>query len=385
VAAPTVERCDALVVGAGPAGAAAAIALRRYRPDWRVVLLDRADFPRDKACGDAIAAHAFDELARIGVHGVEGDAPPVPDLRLRAPDGTTVLGRGGRVNRVIRRVDFDARLVTHATAAGAELHRHRLRDLQVGRDAVVVDGRWRAPWLVAADGATSVVRRRLGIPPAGDRHRAVAVRAYGPAAPGQHEQRIDMVAEGWPSYAWSFPLGDGQANVGYGMRVSALGAHGRRALLARLADAADAEPDLATVAIHPLPLSTGRPRPDHGRVLLVGDAAGLINPLTGEGIFYAVASGRMAAAALARAGPGRGGRPGPLYRRMLRRRFGRHFATTALLARLLDEPRLFPAAVTAARDPRVFADLAEIGLGEGVLTPRLARAVLRAVSGPAGP
>jgi menaquinone-9 beta-reductase len=374
------ERCDVLVVGAGPAGATAAIALRRHRPEWRVVLLDRADFPRDKACGDGVAPHAFEELALLGVHGVEGDAPPVHNLRLRAPDGTTAHGRSARPNRVIRRVELDARLVDAAVAAGAELHRHRVRDVQARSDGVEVDGRWHAPWLVAADGATSVVRARIGVAPAAPRHRAIAARAYGPAGPAHVEQRIDMVAAAWPSYAWSFPLGDGTANVGYGMRLtglrsSAAGPTARQQLLDRIADAADGAYDPATVAIHPLPFSTGRPRPDHGRVLLVGDAAGLINPLTGEGIFYAIASGRMAGVALARAGDR--GAAGPLYRAMLRRRFGRHFATTALLARLLDVPAVFPVAVAAARDPRVYDDVAEIGLGEGVLTPRLVAALLR--------
>ncbi|WP_370324443.1 NAD(P)/FAD-dependent oxidoreductase [Euzebya sp.] len=373
------ERADLVVVGAGPAGATAAITARRLRPGWRVVMIDRAAFPRDKACGDAIAWHAFAELARIGVTGVEGDAPPVDTLELTTPTGERARGTGRRANRVIPRTTFDARLVDHAVAAGVELVHHRVRDLTVDVDRVVVDGRFAAPHLIAADGATSVVRRRLGVPPAADRHRAVAARAYAPAEPGQSHQRIDVAGTGWPAYAWSFPLGDGRANVGFGMRVDAardrLDGRVRRTLEegTRAAAAGPLEP--GSLAVHPLPLSTGRPRPDHGRVLLVGDAAGLINPLTGEGIFYAVASGRMAATALALAPDA----PGPLYRRMIRRRFGRHFATTAALARLLDLPAAMSVAMAAAQDPAVYDDIAEIGLGEGVLTPRLVWALTRSI------
>lgn len=369
-----VEQVDAIVVGAGPAGATAAITLRRFNPGWRVLLLDKATFPRDKACGDAIAWHAFAELARLGVTGVEGDAPPIDELHLTGPDGTFVSGRCAHPNRVIRRATFDTRLVQHAIDAGAELVGHRVRQVTLDGDRVGVDGRWRAPWLVAADGANSVVHRHLGIPRPADRHRAIAVRAYADATPGQGHQRIDMDGRAWPSYAWSFPLADGRANVGYGLRVSAVEGHGRVALDTGLRLVAGGEVEAPRT--HPLPLSSGRPRPDHGRVLLAGDAAGLINPLTGEGIFYAIASGRMAALAISRWPDGSADRR---YRRMLRRRFGDHFATTSLLARLLDVKPLTAVVIRALHDPGAFTDLAEIGLGEGRMTARLATALARSV------
>lgn len=369
------QHVDAIVVGAGPAGATAAITLRRFNPDRRVVMLDRSTFPRDKACGDAIASHAFAELARLGVTDVEGDAPPIDELHLTGPDGTFVSGRCAHPNRVIRRTVFDARLVDHAVDAGVELVHHRVRDVAVGDDRVTVDGRWSAPWLVAADGANSVLHRHLRVSQPAPRHRAIAVRAYADAAPDQIHQRIDMVGTAWPSYAWSFPLGDGRANVGYGTRTSAVPEHGRRLLhdgLQRIADGRWDHP-----RTHPLPLSTGRPRPDHGRVLLAGDAAGLINPLTGEGIFYAIASGRMAGLAITRGWAGDADR---WYHRMLRRRFGRHFATTSLLARLLDLRPLTPVVIRALHDPGAFTDLAEIGLGEGTATARLATAIVRSAT-----
>ncbi len=386
------ERWDLIVVGAGPAGATAAITARRNRPDARVLLIDRATFPRDKACGDAIAAHAFEELAHIGVSGIEDDWPEVWDLDLLGPGGHHVTGRGARPNRIIPRVDFDARLVEHAAAAGAVVRTERVRTLETDGSTFVVNRHLRAPHLIAADGANSTIRRLVQDGTSDPRHRtrssrhhAIAIRAYARTTRHDHPtagraQHIEFLADGWPAYAWSFPLPDGRANIGYGLRTSQLRGGGRPELLRRLRQALpEADIEEGTVAGHPLPFSTGRP-PATGRgVLFVGDAAGLINPLTGEGIFYAIASGRMAAQAVTgtQRHPALLSRPDDRYDAMLTRRFGTHFATTSLLARLLDIPSLMPIMIRAGRYPAAFADLAEIGLGEGRLTPRLLRAVLR--------
>ena len=152
--------------------------------------------------------------------------------------------------------------------------------------------------MVGADGAESVVRRALGIAPNRPQQLAIAIRGYAPVPAGLEDvQVIATTEQRWPAYAWSFPLGDGRANVGYGELVS--GGVNRDGLLAgleRLLPGVGA----AGLKAHRLPLSTGRPRQPDGRVLLAGDAASLINPLTGEGIFYAVLSGALAGAAAVR-------------------------------------------------------------------------------------
>jgi menaquinone-9 beta-reductase len=118
-----------------------------------------------------------------------------------------------------------------------------------------------------------------------------------------------------------------------------------------------------------LPLSTFRPRQPDGRVLLVGDAASLINPLTGEGIYYAVLSGRLAGEAAVSPG---GAAAGGAYRRSLRRELGLHLATTTVLSRLSRSPELFDAGLAlASRDPAAMDALVEIGLGRGTLPPKL--------------
>ncbi|WP_435743739.1 NAD(P)/FAD-dependent oxidoreductase [Nocardioides sp. SYSU DS0663] len=375
---------DLVVVGAGPAGTSAALGALHHDPSLRVLLLDRADFPRDKACGDGIAPHALDMLAGIGVRGLLDDRVPV--RRLRLSHGPAAVERAmARPAYVVPRTVLDARLVEAALAAGATLRRHRVREVRAGGqdDPVAVDD-VRGAVVVGADGAHSQVRRALGRPrgPA-----ALAVRGYAPVADGRRgAQVIRLGTEHQPSYAWSFDCGDGTANVGYGELLRADRPSPTRAdLLARL----DRLLPGATAGArawqgHHLPLSTARWRPSDGRVLLAGDAAGLVNPLTGEGIFYAVATGLAAGRAAATAV--RDGRPqiaGRRHRRATREVLLPHLRHTAAAARLSRSSRVLTAGLHAAgRDQRVFDDLVELGLARGRLTPTLALGLGRALLHP---
>lgn len=372
------ERCDIAVVGAGPAGAAAALAARRTSA--QVVLLDAETFPRDKACGDGIAPYALDVLDALGVPSPVDGFPPVPVLRLVSPRGAVVARRADRPAYTVPRRVFDNRLVTAAVAAGAELRHHRVRRVDVHVDRVELDGVLAARVVIGADGASSVVRRALGAPANPDGHLALAIRGYAPAPPGPPEQRIVTSGRHWPAYAWSFPIGDGTANVGYGEVLRGQPVT-RTHLLDRLAALLpDIDPTaVAEARAHHLPLSTHRPTPGRGRVLLAGDAMSLINPFTGEGIFYAVLSGSLAgtAAAVLDATAARA------YSRALRQALGRHLRHSGLAARLAQRPWIVDGAVRAARgDQRVFDAMLALGLGAGLLNPptllRIARGVAAA-------
>ncbi|SBT54584.1 geranylgeranyl reductase family [Micromonospora narathiwatensis] len=360
------DEWDVIVVGAGPAGSAAALAARRGGA--RVLLLDRYDFPRDKPCGDGIAAHALDVLAELGVTGAVDGYAPLPALRLSGPGGGTVARALPRPAYTVPRRVFDARLVTAAVAAGAELRRHTVRRVEVRADRVVLDGELAARAVVGADGAGSVLRRALGHPVNPDRHLALAIRGYAPARSGPPEQLIVTSSPRWPAYAWSFPIGDGRANVGYGevLRGEPLT---RAHLLDRLAALLPGtDPAVVTdLRAHHLPLSTHRPAPGRGRVVLAGDALSLINPFTGEGIFYALRSGALAGAAAA-------GTPGQAARRYadtLRRRLGTHLRHSSAAAWLARRRAVVDAAVRAARrDDRVYRSVVELGLGDGHLDAR---------------
>ena len=370
------ERWDLVVVGAGPAGSTAALAALRSDPDLRVLLLDRSDFPRDKSCGDGIAPHVVDALASLGAADVVDGWTPLRRLEL-SRDTSAVRRTMARSVWVIPREELDARLVAHAVRAGAELRRHRVRELQLRGDGVLLDGRHLGRVVVGADGAHSVVRQAAGLPSVG--RRAIALRGYAPTQPRHRgSQLIVFGHRRQPSYAWSFDRGDGLANVGYGELLDGSthqGAPSRQLLLDQLEGLI---PGAASTGDswrgHHLPLSQARWQQPEGPVLLTGDAAGLINPMTGEGIYYAVASGilagRTAASPAVRAAPHTAG---TRHRRAVRRLLGRHLRHTWGGSRLTRLPAALDAGLAAAAgDQRVFDDLVEIGLGHGLVTPRLA-------------
>ncbi len=363
---------DLVVVGAGPAGTTAAIAARRADPSARVLVLDAADFPRDKVCGDGVAPHALDVLTGLGVDaaGLTAGTRPVTALRLVSPGGVLASRSFTRPAAVIPRTLLDARLLQVARNAGAVFERRRVRTLVQQDATVLVDGVLRARTVIGADGAESVVRRQCGAGSARLGTTAIALRGYTSAAPWPAgEQRLVMAAAHWPAYAWVFPVGDGTANVGYGELLTST-PPSRAELTDRLHALL---PGLASVELrgHRLPLSPGRPAVAHGRVLLAGDAASLINPLTGEGIYYAVLSGALAGAAATAPDPARA------YSRSLRHQLGRHLRHTDLLARFTGRPWLVDVATAAARDDRrAFDRIVEIGLGAATLDVPLVTAMV---------
>jgi len=337
-----VLEADVVVVGGGPAGAAAAITLARSGRD--VIVVDRARFPRDKCCGDGLTAGALRHYEALGLRpDTVASWQQVDDVWVRSPSGRTAcfpMPRGqGVFAAVAERSDLDAAFLDVARAAGAKVHDGhgltgaRLIDGSTDSNSYVeldVDGLGpvRAPYAVGADGMWSPLRKALGADEAGYLGEWHAFRQYfSGVGPKAADLWVWFDADVLPGYAWSFPLPDGRANVGFGIQRSS-GIPVRRMkelwpeVLGRPHVREVLGPDAVAEAPHrawPIPARIDKARLHAGRALFVGDAAAATDPMTGEGIAQALITGRLAADAIQQAGPTRPDQAAAQYGRAVRR------------------------------------------------------------------
>ncbi|MBV8302749.1 MAG: geranylgeranyl reductase family protein [Acidimicrobiia bacterium] len=343
---------DVVVVGGGPAGAAAAVTLARAGRD--VVVVDRARFPRDKCCGDGLTVGALRHLEALGLRpDAVSSWQTVDDVWVRSPSGRRArfpMPRGrGVYAAVARRTDLDASLLDVARAAGAKVHDgHALTGARLVEGHVELDvdglGVLRARYAVGADGMWSPLRKALGADEPGYLGEWHAFRQY---FRGVGPQAADLWV--WfepdllPGYAWSFPLPGGRANVGFGIqRSSGIPVRHMKELWPELLDRAHVRevlgPTAAAEAPHrawPIPARIDRATLHWGRALFVGDAAAASDPMTGEGIAQALVTGRLAADAIQRSGPTRPDRTTATYERAVRRELLADHRMSALLGRVL--------------------------------------------------
>jgi geranylgeranyl reductase family protein len=324
---PNPQDAEVIVVGAGPSGSFTAAALARK--GHRVLLLDRRAFPRDKVCGDAVSRDVvtmmFDLGMRDKVEAAEarGEFYPLESIRLVSPrmhamEVPFLPAENGAKSYVAPRIYYDAVVQQHALDCGAEFVVGEVKEplIENGRVTGVkaqLNGHvqmLRANVVVGADGVTSAVMRHLRPPEKQhkDSHRAVALRAYiEDMELYPHEVEFFLYEEILPGYAWVFPAGENTANIGLGMRLDQFRStkgNLRKMLQDFLAIPAIRERlrqggvvrDVATWQ-----LNFGSQRNlQHAfdGALLVGDAAGFINPLTGGGIHNGLVSAILAADAI---------------------------------------------------------------------------------------
>lgn len=318
-------RHDVIVVGAGPAGAAASILLAES--GFSVLVLDRARFPRPKLCGEYVSPEGTRLLDRLGVlKAVDAaGASPLAGMRITGPDGTVVTGRYRAIGQwrpyrggamAVERQTLDAVLADRLRALPVDF-REQMRvtdvalagDRVAGVEAVDAVGRphaFRAPLVIAADGRASVVAQRLGCRRP-HRLRRMALATYIADVPDCRD--VGEIFIDPPDYAILNPVTPERANFSlvvplehaapYSARLETfLGARVKQLphLALRVAGARLVAP---VQALGPLAYHARAPR--HGGVLLVGDAAGFYDPLTGEGIFAALRGAELAAETAARA------------------------------------------------------------------------------------
>ncbi|HEY2428826.1 MAG TPA: geranylgeranyl reductase family protein [Acidimicrobiales bacterium] len=356
---------DVVVVGAGPGGVAAAVALARS--GRQVVLIDRATFPRDKCCGDGLTTGALRELDDLGlVPSAVASWQALDGCRVRSPSGRVVdlpFPATGLFGAVARRTDLDAALVDLARRAGAEVREgHAFRDLRSSTDGITIDAAGIEPiaarYLVAADGMWSPVRKAAGVAEPGYLGEWHAFRQY-LRAPGPLARHLWVWFEPdlLPGYAWSFPLPDGSANVGFGIRrrpgepTRSMADTWRRLLaLPHIGEVLGSWEAEAPHKAWPIPcrLPSATWTALGGRVLLVGDAARAGDPMTGEGIGQALETGRLAAQAILAAGPVDGLAAGARYERALRGGMVIDHRLADMLSRLLQSSVGARGAVRAA-------------------------------------
>jgi geranylgeranyl reductase family protein len=296
-----VAKYDVAIVGAGPAGSTAAYHLAKAGA--RVLLLDRAEFPREKPCGGGVTARAFErapvDLTPVVEHAVKKVRF---SYRLR---GFFDYEYPQTLVYMTQRLRLDEYLLGQACEAGADFHGGAaVRAIELEKDGVrvAVNGdTYEAAALVGADGANGIVARSAGLRPVTD--PPVALEANFPYAgarvPAAWHDTLALELGSMPGgYGWSFPKAD-HFNVGCGGWQSQGGK--LRAHLASLRGHYGLQSaPMLNVRGHHLPTRDEGAPIVRGRVLLVGDAAGLVDPMSGEGIYSAFVSGHLAAARLLR-------------------------------------------------------------------------------------
>ena len=323
------------IIGAGPGGAAAALKLDRL--GIPCVLVDKAVFPRDKVCGDAlsgkviyglnridkqIAINLFEKTSiRVGCWGIKFVFPNTKELDITVPDLASKDLKTAKPEAFIsKRIDFDNFLIE-------EVRKSSLIDLREGVDVQHFereDNQWiiknktgdlviKADLLLDASGALSRFSRDIANIKKEDKHFAGGIRAYYKNVKGFTDYNfieIYFEKELTPGYLWIFPLPNGYANVGLGMRTDHI-SKGKVNLKQVLEETLKNNPRFkhrfedavldGKIVGFPLPLGSKKRAISGEGYLLIGDAAALIDPLTGEGIGNAIVSGKIAGEVVAEA------------------------------------------------------------------------------------
>lgn len=311
---------DVIIVGAGPSGSAAAIKLANS--GLKVALLDKASFPRDKTCGDALSVDVINQLEMLSrdllveFKSMEHKITSY-GVKIFSPDHHAIdipfIYKGKKSHGYIcPRIHFDNLLLNHANKCfGIQYFENCLvTNVKARKDSVIIEtskGTFKTNLVLGADGAHSIVSKFLGDIKVDKNHYSAGLRVYYENVSSFHEENfieLHFFKDILPGYLWIFPLADNKANVGIGMLSSAVSKK-KINLKEMLTNLLKTHPDLSerfkdakpleTMKGYGLPLGSKKRNLSGDRFLLLGDAAALIDPFSGEGIANAIRSGRVAA------------------------------------------------------------------------------------------
>ena len=309
------QHYDVIIVGGGPSGSTCALALKHS--GLKVLMLDKASFPRDKICGDAVSSttkRVLREIDPLLEQDLLAFAPKtyIKQVKVYSPKFQSLLLGLTLTGHCIRRVDFDnwlfKKAITNPTLT--VLQNTTLKTVETTNNFVTIntnDGQiFTTNIIVGCDGALSIVAKQLASFKIDKQHYSAATRQYYSNVKGLAGNAIEVYfLKGYlPGYFWIFPLSNNEANVGFGMLSSVIAKHKidlkqcLHKIITEIPEVAtrfaEAIP-LETVKGFGLPLASKKYNLSGNRFMLCGDAASLIDPISGEGIETAMESGKFAA------------------------------------------------------------------------------------------
>ena len=317
------KKYDVLIVGAGPAGSNAAISYKELNPSLRVGLIDKATFPRDKSCGDAIGPGVISALKRFNNEHILENEPQVVSTTLYGPDNIgiqnyipEVKNKEDSIVYVIPRIDLDNRILNLAKDLDVDVteglsfvsfEENPNKNILVKFKNKDEEFLFATKLLVGADGANSRIRKQLNLKQNSDWHKAIAIRAYidSPNYIEIFNERtlmfeINVSAE--KGYAWAFPSKGNLLNIGIGVPVSIFKKDKLninqllKDFIAQLESRGVIVENIRKQKSYMLPFASSRPKLKKNiNIALIGDASSMINPISGEGIFYGMEAGYLLA------------------------------------------------------------------------------------------